>query len=101
MKEESWFDISIKDTLELKYKIRLSRREMLGFVEYLISKDPAYPNWSQTEWYKDWSDVNEHGVPQQYIIVKNIEPFYKAYLEYKAKNKQETDEKHRSGFEQR
>lgn len=83
MQGESWFDISIKDTLELKYKIRLSSRELLGFVEHLISQDPAYPKWSDTEWYKDWTDVNEHGVPQQYIIVKNIERFHKAYVEYK------------------
>ena len=87
MQGENGFDTAIKDSLELRYKIRMSSGELIGFVEFLIALDPTYPSWSKREWYKDWTDVNEHGVPQQYVIVKEIEPFNRLYLQYKAKGK--------------
>jgi hypothetical protein len=63
----------------------LSDRELTDFVTFLISKDPRYPTWSKTIWYRDTSKRNEAGNPLQYAIVEDIGPFYEAYLKYKAK----------------
>lgn len=79
----SHYDEAIRDTLALRYKIHLSDDETFQFTSYLISKDPYYPTWSATEEYKDRTRINEAGNPAQYFIVKNVEPFYKAYLQYK------------------
>jgi hypothetical protein len=79
----NYFDRSIQDTLRVRYKIKLLDVETLGFVEYLISQEPKYPSWSTRENYKALSDRNEAGLPRQYYILKNMEPFYKAYLKYK------------------
>jgi hypothetical protein len=83
----SWLDTAIKDTLELRKNIKLSAKEMLAFVNYLVSQDPYYPSQSRRERYKDFAKINEAGNPLQFVIVKDIEPFYKLYLEYKAKSK--------------
>jgi hypothetical protein len=80
-------DEAIRDTLKLRYKISLSNQEMLDFVNYMISQDPSYPAWIETELYKDLEQRNEAGNPLQYVIVKNIEPFRRLYLQYKAKAK--------------
>ena len=83
----NWCDESIRDTLKLRYKISLSDKESLDFTNYMISQDPYYPGWSERELYKDRGDVNETGNPRQYVIVRTAEPFYNAYLHYKAKTK--------------
>jgi hypothetical protein len=79
------YDRSIADTLELRYKIKSSDEELLGFSNYLISQDPYYPQWSEMEWYVDHNKLNEYGNPEQYSVIKNIEPFYKAYSKFKGK----------------
>ena len=80
----SWFDVAIKDTIELRKNIRLSSNELLSLINYIIARDAQYPSWSKTERYKDWSKTNEAGNPLQYTIVSNIEPFYRMYQDYKA-----------------
>lgn len=79
------YDRAIYDTMELKHKIKLSDNELLAFCNYLISQDPHYPSWSEPDWYVDQNQLNEAGNPLQYRIVKNIEPFHKLYLQYRAK----------------
>jgi hypothetical protein len=78
-------DGAIKHTLELRYKISLSDKEMLDFVEYMISLAPDYPSWSQREEFKDMNQRNQAGNHIWYLILKTPEPFYKVYLQYKAK----------------
>lgn len=80
------FDRAIRDTLELRHKIKLRDKDMLDFANYLISKDPNYPRWSTLKRYKDYADRNEAGNPLQYVIVENIEPYYKEYLKFKGKS---------------
>jgi hypothetical protein len=80
-------DEAVRQTLRLKYKISLSESQMLDFVNYMISQDPKYPRWSETTLYKDLEQRNEAGYPLQYHIVKNVEPFYRLYLQYKSKTK--------------
>jgi hypothetical protein len=77
-------DWSIQDTLRVKYNIRLSDREMIGFVEYLIQHNPSYPSWTEGEIYRDHSDLNEAGNPRILVVLKNPERFYRLYLSYKA-----------------
>jgi hypothetical protein len=77
------YDKSIQDTLELKHQITLSESELLAFCNYLISQDPRYPTWSETDWHVDLTREKERKSPWQYRIIQNIEPFYKAYLKYK------------------
>lgn len=79
------YDRSIQHTLELRHRIQLSDKELTDFVAFLISRDPHYPSWSKTAWYRDTSKRNEAGNPLQYAIVEDIGPFYEAYLKYKAK----------------
>ncbi len=76
-------DEAIRDTLRLKYNISLSDSETLNFANYLVLQDPTYPGWSETELYKDMNRRNEAGNPLQYLVVKKVEPFYKAYLNFK------------------
>ena len=78
------FDNGIKETLRIRYKIRLSDQQMLDFVNYLITQEPRYPTWGALEFYKDLADRNEAGYPRQYLVLKKPEPFYKLYLQYKA-----------------
>jgi hypothetical protein len=85
LKGASDYDMSVQDTLKLRYNIKLSKNELVDFSNYLTSQDPYYPGWSETEWYVDHSQLNDAGNPLQYSIVKDIEPFHKAYLKYKAK----------------
>jgi hypothetical protein len=77
-------DWSIQDTLKVKYNIKLSDHEMLGFVRYLTQYDPTYPRWAESEIYRDHSDLNEAGNPRIYVILKNGERFYRLYLQYKS-----------------
>jgi hypothetical protein len=83
MRGLNFFDRAIQDTLRIQYKTKLSDPEMLDFVNYLISQEPRYPSWSTLENYKDLTDRNEAGYPRQYLLLKNMEPFYKAYEKYK------------------
>lgn len=78
------YDRAIRDTLELRYKVKLSDKDLLDFSNYLISQDPRYPAWSKTDWYVDHNKLNEAGNPLQYRTIQNIDPFYKEYLKFKA-----------------
>jgi hypothetical protein len=83
----NYCDLAIRNTLKLKYKISLSDRDLLDFVSYLISLDPYYPGWSEREEFKDLTEKNKAGNPLWYVIVKKSQPFYDAYLKYKANNR--------------
>jgi hypothetical protein len=83
----NYCDQAIENTLRLRYKIQFSEGELIRFVDYLITEDPYYPAWSAREEYKDLTQRNEAGNPIWYLIVKKPEPFYKAYLQFKAKSK--------------
>ena len=78
-------DETIKDTLWVKYKIKMSDKELLAFTNYLIARDPTYPGWSETDDIKDYSRLNEAGYPAQVYVMKEPDRFYQAYLEFKKK----------------
>jgi len=77
------FDHTMQDTFRIQYKIRLSDKQLLGFVNYLISQDPRYPTWSDVEDYKDMRNRNAAGNPRQYVILTNAAPFINAFRKYK------------------
>lgn len=83
----NYCDQAIEKTLRLNYKIHFSEGELMRFVDYLITEDPYYTAWSTREEYKDLTQRNAAGNPIWYLIMKKPEPFYKAYLQFKAQSK--------------
>ena len=67
-------DRCIKDTFKLTYGIELSEKELLDFVNYLVSFDPTYPAWSQ----KGKSTINIRN-----CVYQTPERFFTAYNEFK------------------
>src|SRR5262245_8842817 len=61
------FDRNMQDTFRIRYGIRLSDKQTLHFVNYLISHDARYPGWSDMEDYKDMKHRNAAGHPRQYV----------------------------------
>jgi len=79
-------DEAIKDTLWVKYRIKISDKELLAFTNYLIGRDPTYPSWSEIEGdIEDFSRLNKEGYPARVNIMKEPERFYQAYLAFKKK----------------
>lgn len=83
LKGVSLIDENIKDTLCARYKILLSNEELLTFSNFLVARDAAYPSWSETDYMKDYTRINEAGNPLWVHIMKKPERFYTAYLEFK------------------
>lgn len=76
-------DSRIQETLKYKYNVILSKDELLDFINYLVLQDPYYPVWSERESFREKQPNGENG--KWIRLYKNPEPFYQAYLEYKAK----------------
>lgn len=64
----------IKKTLEDRYKIKMSEEELMEFVEYLISIDPAYPSWTKI---LGWAEMTE----------AEADRYHQAYLQFKKPKK--------------
>ncbi len=77
------YDISIQETFWVRYGLEMSKSELVEFSNFLINLDPTYPSWSDRDFIKDYSRINEAGNPRQVRVMKNPERFYKAYLEFK------------------
>jgi hypothetical protein len=67
-------DNEIKNTLRARNNILLTDKELLDFTDFLISRDPYYPTWSE---------LDESGPPPR--LLKDSKRFYEAYLQFKAK----------------
>lgn len=76
-------DTAIQDTFRVNYKIRLSHRELLAFTNSLVARDASYPSWSETDYIKDYSRVNDAGNPAQVYVLKKPDRFHEAYLQFK------------------
>lgn len=76
-------DEAIRDTLWVRHKVRMSDEELLAFSNFLAARDPAYPSWSEKDFIKDYTRVNEAGNPFQRHVMKKPERFYEAYLEFR------------------
>lgn len=75
-------DDAIRDTFWVNRKLAMSDSELQGFSNFLISRDPTYPSWSNTDLIKDNSRINEAGNPLQVYIFTKPERFYAMYQEY-------------------
>jgi hypothetical protein len=73
-------DEAIRNTLRLEHKIRLSDAELLEFSNFLVAQYPEYPSWSE----RDFINIfDETGKPLPGLVVKKLQRFYEAYLEFK------------------
>lgn len=79
-------DQAIQDTFWVRKKFEMSDSELLEFSNFLTERDPTYPSWSDTDFIKDYSRINEAGNPLQVYILKKPERYYEAYLEFKKSN---------------
>lgn len=76
-------DEAIRDTFWVQYKIKMSDQELLELSNFLVEHDPTYPSWSETDFIKDYTRINEARNPLQVYIMRKSERFYEAYLEFK------------------
>lgn len=76
-------DGAIQDTFWVRSQIEMSDKELLEFSNFLIDLDPTYPSWSDTDFIKDYSRINEAGNPAQVYVLKKPERFYEAYKKFK------------------
>ena len=83
LKGDNFTDDVIRDTLWVKYRIKVSDSDMLAFSNFLVKRDPGYPSWSERELIKDYSRINKAGNPAQVVIMKKPERFYQEYLTFK------------------
>src|SRR5205807_5281730 len=42
-------DEAIKDTLWVNYRLKISNKELLSFISFLVVQDPHYPSWSEQD----------------------------------------------------
>jgi hypothetical protein len=80
-------DDAVRETLRVKYKIEISGSELLEFSNYLVKRDPTYPSWSEQDFIKDYSRINEAGSPAQVYVMRKPERFYQEYLTFKGQSK--------------
>jgi len=76
-------DEAIRETLLIRYKLQMSDAELLAFSNFLVARDPTYPNWSAQDFIKDYTRINEAGNPAQRHVMRKPKRFYEAYLEFK------------------
>lgn len=79
----SFTNRAVKDTLRIKYSIKLSDAEMLEFVNFLTAHYPNYLSWSELENFVDETQRNSAGNPLQFLILKKPRRYYDAYTEFK------------------
>jgi hypothetical protein len=75
-------DEAIKETFRLQFNLILSDAELLEFSNFLVAHYPDYPSWSQKDFIKDHTRLNEAGYPLQVHVMRNPARFYEAYSEF-------------------
>jgi hypothetical protein len=76
-------DEAIRNTLRLEYKIRLADAELLEFSNFLVARHAEYPGWSERDFI---FTIDENGKRLPGLVLKKVQPFYEAYLEFKKVN---------------
>ncbi|HYG78946.1 MAG TPA: hypothetical protein VD861_01080 [Pyrinomonadaceae bacterium] len=76
-------DEAIRDTFRLEYKVLLSDEELLAFSNFMAERYPEYPGWSEQNFIKDYTQINEAGNPARIHTMKKPERFYEAYQKFK------------------
>ena len=76
-------DEAIRDTFWVRHKVQMSDEELLAFSNFLVARDPTYPSWSEQDFIKDYTRINEAGYPFQRYVMRKPERFYEVYMEFK------------------
>ena len=53
------------------------------FSNFLVARDPAYPSWSETNHFRDYTQINEAGNPLWVYTMRDPRRFHEAYLEFR------------------
>jgi hypothetical protein len=80
-------DEAIRETFRIKFKLVLSDSELLEFSNFLVAHYPDYPSWSEQDFIKDYTRLNEAGYPFQRHVMKTPGRFYEAYSEFTKKTR--------------
>lgn len=80
LKGLNFVDHSIGDTLWVKYRIKISENELLDFSNFLISRDPTYPSWSEQDFIRDNSRPEG---PSQFHVMRDPKRFHDMYVMFK------------------
>lgn len=83
LKGTNLYDVNIQDTFWVLYQIEMPDNELLKFSNFLTDLDSTYPSWSDTDFIKDYSRINESGNPAQVYVLKKPDRYYDAYLDFK------------------
>jgi hypothetical protein len=76
-------DRDVRDTLWVKYRIKMFDNELLDFSNYLVGHHPTYLSWSERKLFKDYSRKNEWGNPLQVFIMTRPARYLQSYREFK------------------
>ena len=76
-------DRALRDTFRLEYKILLSDEELAAFSNFMAARYPESPGWSETNYFRDYTQLNAAGYPLWVHTMKKPGRFYQAYLEFK------------------
>ncbi len=80
-------DEAIWETFRLQYNQVLSDAELLDFSNFLVARYSDYPSWSEKDFIKDYTRLNEAGYPLQRHVMKNPARLYEAYSEFTKKKR--------------
>jgi hypothetical protein len=78
-------DGAIWETFRLQYNLVLSDSELLAFSNFLVDRYPDYPSWSEMDFIKDYTRLNETGLPLQRHVIKKPAPSMKRTPNLKGK----------------
>jgi hypothetical protein len=76
-------DEALRDTLWVRYRIKMWDAQLLAFSRYLTANDPTYPRWSGRRFIKDLSRINEAGNPLQVFVMTDPRRYHEAYLSFR------------------
>lgn len=76
-------DRDVRDTLWVKYRIKMSDSELLDFSNYLVEQNPTYPSWSERKLITDRSRKNEWGHPLRVFIMTKPARYLQSYRAFK------------------
>ncbi|NOT46658.1 MAG: hypothetical protein HOP17_02765 [Acidobacteria bacterium] len=76
----NFVDHAIADTLWMKYRIQVSDSELLEFSNFLVSRDPTYPSWSEQDFIRDYS---RPAGPSQFHVMRDPKRYHEMYVTFK------------------
>lgn len=72
LKGQNIKDGLIEETLEKRHDIKMSEAELMKFIDFLISLDPAYPSWTKIFFWGEMTQAESDRYYQAYLKFKKI-----------------------------